>query len=168
VDESDPESSAEEAVGDVTPVVSFDFFSTRASSDHSAAGEMNRDDALTAMAMVDNKTGCLGVVPLNSKAEFCLLTRELVAFCSTLGYNEVELRCDSEPSIMQVAKLTIQTRQHMGLVTRLCIPAAYAHGNGLVENAMPRITGVGCTFMHALQDRLKSNFVQVTLCGLGP
>ena len=151
------------------PVVSFDFFfSTRASSDHSAAGEMNRDDALTAMAMVDNKTGCLGVVPLNSKAEFCLLTRELVAFCSTLGYNEVELRCDSEPSIMQVAKLTIQTRQHMGLVTRLCIPAAYAHGHGLVENTMPRITGVGCTFMHALQDRLKSNFVQVTLCGLGP
>ena len=135
-----------------TPVISFDFFYTRAS------GEVEDDSSLIAMAMVDNKTGYLGVVPLNSKAQFDLLTKELVAFCSTLGYNEVELRCDNEPAIMQVAKLTIQARQQMGLVTRLVTPAAYAHCNGLIENAVARIRGVGCSFMHSLQNRLKVQF----------
>ena len=79
---------------------------------------MNLEDSLIAMAMVDNKAGYLGVVPLNSKAQFDLLAKVLVAFCSTLGYNEVELRCDNEPSIVQVAKLTVQARQQMGLVTK--------------------------------------------------
>ena len=81
-----------------------------------------------------------------------------MAFCSTLGYNEVQLRCDNEPAIMQVAKLTIQARQQMGLVTRLVTPAAYAHCNGLIENAVARIRGVGCSFMHSLQNRLKVQF----------
>ena len=41
-----------------TPVISFDFFYTRAS------GEVEDDSSLIAMAMVDSKTGYLGVVPL--------------------------------------------------------------------------------------------------------
>ena len=67
--------------------------------------------------MIDNKTGYLGVVPLSSKSQFDLLTKELIAFTSTLGYSSVQLRCDNEPTIVQVAKLTVQARprQQMGL-----------------------------------------------------
>ena len=75
---------------------------------------MEDDISLIARAIVDSKAGYLGVAPPNSKAQFDLLTKELVAFCLTLGYNEVELRCDDEPAIMQVAKLTIQAIQQMG------------------------------------------------------
>jgi hypothetical protein len=93
------------------PVISFDFFYTK-------AGESVKDEeTLVAMVMIDNKTGYLGVVPLSSKSQFDLLTKELIAFTSTLGYSSVQLRCDNEPTIVQVAKLTVQARprQQMGL-----------------------------------------------------
>ena len=38
--------------------------------------------------MVDSKTGYLGCVPMNSKAQFDLATKEVTAFCQTLGYND--------------------------------------------------------------------------------
>ena len=106
------------------PVISFDFFYTK-------AGESVKDEeTLVAMVMIDNKTGYLGVVPLSSKAQFDLLTKELIAFTSFLGYSSIQLRCDNEPTIVQVAKLTVQARQQMGLETRFETPAAYTHGNG--------------------------------------
>ena len=67
------------------PVVSFGFFYTKAGDE-----TVKDEDTLVAMIMVENKGGYLGVVPLNSKAQFDLLTKELVAFCALLGYNEVE------------------------------------------------------------------------------
>ena len=85
-------------------MISFDFFYTK-------AGESVKDEeTLVAMVMIDNKTGYLGVVPL--------------------GYSSIQLRCDNEPTIVQVAKLTVQARQQMGLETRFETPAAYTHGNG--------------------------------------
>ena len=108
--------------------------------------------------MVDNKSGYLGVVPLNSKAQFDLLTKELVAFCALLGYNEVELRSDNEPTIVQVAKLTQKARQQMGLITHMSTPAAYTHGNGLAENALSRVRGVACSLMFNVMDKLKVTF----------
>ena len=108
------------------PVVWFDFFYTKAGDE-----AVKDEDTLVAMIMVDNKSGYLGVVPLNSKAQFDLLTEELVAFCALLGYYEVELRSDNEPTIVQVAKLTQKARQQMGLITHMSTPAAYTHGNGL-------------------------------------
>ena len=88
----------------VCPVISFDFFYTK-------AGESVEDEeTLVAMVMINN-TGYLGVVPLSSKAQLDLLTKELIAFTSTLCYSSVQLRCDSESTIVQMAKLTVQARQ---------------------------------------------------------
>ena len=133
-------------------MISFDFFYTKAGEN------VKEEETLVAMVMIDKKTGYLGVVPLNSKAQFDLLTKELIAFTSTLGYSSIQLRCDNEPTIVQVAKLTVQARQQMGLETKFETPAAYTHGNGLAENAVQRIRGVACSLMHALQDRLKVSF----------
>ena len=53
------------------------------------AGEASQEpDALVALVMVDSKTGYLGCVPMNSKAQFDLATKEVIAFCQTLGYND--------------------------------------------------------------------------------
>ena len=79
-------------------------------------------DSVIALVMVDSKTGFLGCVPMNSKAQFDLATKELIAFCQTLGYNEVMLRCDNEPSVLQLQRLVVQARQQMGLQTKACTP----------------------------------------------
>ena len=51
------------------------------------------------------------------KAQFDSLTKEPIASAWTLGYCSVQLRCDNEPTIVQVAKLTVQARQQMRLET---------------------------------------------------
>eukprot|EP00435_Cladocopium_sp_Y103_P022455 s491_g5.t1 len=112
------------------PTISFDYFYTK-------AGEQRQDpDALVALILVDSKTGYLGCVPMSSKAQFDLATKEIIAFCQTLGYNKVMLRCDNEPSVVQLQRLTVQARQQMGLETQACTPSAYEHGNALAENAI--------------------------------
>ena len=50
---------------------------------------------------------------MNSKAQFDLATKEVIAFCQTLGYNDVMLRCDNEPSVLQLQRLVVQARQQM-------------------------------------------------------
>jgi hypothetical protein len=86
--------------------------------------------------MVDSKTGYLGCVPMNSKNQFDLATKEIIAFCQTLGYNDVMLRCDNEPSVLQLQRLVVQARKQMGLRTQACTPSAYEHGNALAENGI--------------------------------
>ena len=93
-------------------------------------------------------------VPLNSKAQFDLATKEIIAFCSTLGYNDVMFRCDNEPSLLQLQRLAIQARQKMGLRTQACTPSAYEHGNALAENAVQRIRSLACSITHSLQMKL--------------
>ena len=70
------------------------------------------------------------------------MVRELIAFIQALGYSDVMLRCDNEPSTVQVQKLTARTRQAMGLLTKIYTPAPYDHGNSLAENAVNRARGL--------------------------
>ena len=94
-------------------------------------------------------------MPLSSKAQVDLATKEIIAFCQTLGYNQVMLRCDNEPSILQTQRMVVQARQAMGLETLACTPAAYQHGNSLAENAIQRIGGLAGSLMHSLQHKLR-------------
>ena len=76
---------------------------------------------------------------MNSKAQFDLATKEVIAFFRTLAYNDVMLRCDNEPSVLQLQRLVVQARQQMWLWTQACTPSAYEYGNALAENAIQRI-----------------------------
>ena len=88
---------------------------------------------------------------MNGKAQFDLATKEVIAFChQTLGYNDVMLRCDNEPSVLQLLRLVVQARQQMCLQTQACTPSAYQHGNALAENAIQRIRGLAGSLMHSL------------------
>ena len=137
------------------PTVSFDYFYTK-------AGEDSQDpDALVALVLCDSKTGYLGCVPMNRKNQFDLATKEVIAFCQTLGYSDVMLRCDNEPTVLQLQRLVVQARQLMGLRTQACTPSAYQHGNALAENAIQRIRGLGGSIMHGLQLKLAA-----TVCAL--
>ena len=71
-----------------------------------------------------------------------------------MGYNEVELRCDNEPSIMQVAKLTIQARQQMEMdLSRM---------QWLVSEELDAHSCMPCKSVSEF------SLVQVMLFGLGP
>ena len=130
------------------PTVSFDYFYTK-------AGEDSQDpDALVALVLCDSKTGYLWCVPMNSKNQFDLATKEVIAFWQTLGYSDVMLRCDNEPTVLQLQRLVVQARQQMGLRTQACTPSAYQHGNALAENAIQRIRGLAGSIMHGLQLKL--------------
>ena len=88
---------------------------------------------------------------MNGKAQFDLATKEVIAFChQTLGYNDVMLRCDNEPSVLQLLRLVVQARQQMCLQTQACTPSAYQHGNALAKNAIQRIRGLAGSLMHSL------------------
>lgn len=131
------------------PTISFDHFFTK-------AGESSTDtDAVISLVLVDSRTGFLGCMPMNGKAQFDLATKEVIAFChQTSGYNDVMWRCDNEPSVLQLQRLVLQTRHQMGVQTQACTPSAYQHGNALAENAVQRIRGLAGSLMHSLQLKL--------------
>ena len=82
--------------------------------------------------MADSASGYVGCVPLRSKGQLELMTREVLSFTAGLGHAEVIFRCDNEPTMRQLLKYVVSTRLSMGLATRSVTPPAYSHGNSLV------------------------------------
>ena len=99
------------------------------------------------------RTGYLGRVPMNSKAQFDLATKKVIAFGQALGYDDVMLRCDNEPSVLQLQRLVIQARLQMGPRTQACTPSAYEHGNAIAESGIQRISGLAGSLTHGLQTK---------------
>ena len=74
------------------------------------------------------------------------------------GYNEVEVGSDHELAFAPVAKLTVQARQQLGLVTHQSTPAVYTHGNGVTEEPLSRAKGVAGSLMYRLMEKFKVAF----------
>ena len=104
--------------------------------------------------MVCSATGFVACLPLQGKGQLEYMNRELVQFIQRLGYSEVILRCDNEPAILQLQRLTAKTRQSMGLRTRASSSVAYDHGNALAENAIARVRQLAASLMHQLHGRI--------------
>ena len=82
------------------------------------------------------------------------MNREVIQFIQMLGHTDVFLRCDNEPSILQLKRLLVKTRQAMGLRTLESSAVAYDHGNSLAENAVGRVRPLAASLMHQLHGRL--------------
>ena len=54
--------------------------------------------------------GVVGCVPLRSKGQLELMTREVLSFTAGLGHAEVIFRCDNEPTMRQLLKYIVSTR----------------------------------------------------------
>ena len=145
------ERTRESHAGEV-PTVSFDFFYTRADGEEEP--DENTPDAVLGLIMVCSATGFVACVPLQGKGQLEYMNRELVQFIQRLGYSEVILRCDNEPAILQLQRLTAKTRQSMGLRTRVSSSVAYHHGNALAENAIARVRQLAASLMHQLHGRI--------------
>ena len=103
-------------------------------------------------------TSYFGCVPLRSKGQLELMTRELLSFTAGLGYSEVVYRCDNGPTMRQLLKYVVSTRLSMGLPTRSMTPPAYPHGNSLVENAIGRLRPLASILMHSVKKRTGLDF----------
>ena len=108
--------------------------------------------------MVDSASGYVGCVPLRSKGQLELMTREVLSFTAGLGHAEVIFRCDNEPTMRQLLKYVVSTRLSMGLATRSVTPPAYSHGNSLVENVIGRLRPLASILMHSVRKRTGIDF----------
>lgn len=95
--------------------------------------------AVVALILVCSHTGYVGCVPLQSKNQLDLMTREVVQFIRVIGNSEVTIRCDNEPAMLQPQRMVTKTTQAMGLKTIMKSSVAYDHGNFLAENTIARV-----------------------------
>ena len=98
-----------------TATVSFDLAYTRSIPE---GANQQGITALPFLVMVDSSTGYVGCVPLRSKGQLELMTREILSFTAGLGHSEMIYRCDNEPTMRQLLKYVMSTRLSMGLPTR--------------------------------------------------
>ena len=145
------ERSGESHAGAV-PTISFDYFFTKSDGQ---AGDSGNPDTITALVVVDSHTGFVSCIPLEGKSQLDHANREIIKFVQMLGHSEVILHCDNGPSILQLKRLVLKTRQGMGLKTRESSSVAYDKGgNSLAENAVGRVRALACTLMHHVHGRL--------------
>ena len=138
-----------------TPTVSFDLAFTRSIPEGANPQDVS---ALPFLVMVDSASGYVGCVPLRSKGQLELMTREVLSFTAGLGHAEVIFRCDNEPTMRQLLKYVVSTRLSMGLATRSVTPPAYSHGNSLVENVIGRLRPLASILMHSVRKRTGIDF----------
>jgi hypothetical protein len=144
------ERTGESHAGSV-PTISFDYFFTK--SDGAAARE-GEADSITSLIAVDSHTTFVTAIPLEGKSQLDHANRELIRFTQMLGHGEVILHCDNEPSILQLKRLVLRTRQTMDLKTRESSTVAYDKSNSLAENCIGHVRPLACSLMHQLHGRL--------------
>ena len=133
------------------PTISFDYFYTKANGEAATADD---PDTIIALVVVCSQTSFVKSIPLESKNQMDHMNREVIQFIQMLGHTDVSLRCDNEPSILQLKRLLVKTRQAMGLRTLESSAVAYDHGNSLAENAVGRVRPLAASLMHQLHGRL--------------
>ena len=122
------------------PTISFDYFYTKANGEAATAQDPN---TIIALVVVCSQTSFVKSIPLESKNQMEHMNREVIQFIQMLGHTDVFLRCDNEPSILQLKRLLVKTRQAMGLRTLESSAVAYDHGNSLAENAVGKSSSFG-------------------------
>ena len=101
------------------PTFQFDFAYTKCTDSSSIDVPVADQPHVTTFVGVDNWTRSCLVVPVEEKGKKSLkrLTQEICKFLGRLGYEEVCLKSDNEPSCKQLQESVIVTRARLGLKT---------------------------------------------------
>lgn len=118
----------------------------------------NRIASITCLTMVDSMTGFTRATLVRSKNQYQLMVQELLTFCQLMGHSSIILRCDNEPVLVQLLRMTVNARLSMGLATRASAPIAYSHSNSLVENTVGRARALAGSLMFAMSDKVGVQF----------
>ena len=72
---------------------------------------------LTALVVHDSHSGAVQCIPIQSKKQTKFMGAEILRFINFLGYGDVTLRCDQEPTTLQVQRYVQRARQQLNLRT---------------------------------------------------
>ena len=96
------------------PTLSFDFAFNGKIVEDGAEGEADEGAKLTTLVVRDSHTGSINCVPLRGKNGRKHAVKEMVKYVQYLGYGEICLMCDQEPSVLAIQSLMQRTWQRMG------------------------------------------------------
>ena len=135
------------------PVISWDLcFSGKTCE---AVEETDGQAKLTALVVHDSHSGAVQRIPIQSKKQTKFMGAEILRFINFLGYGDVTLRCDKEPTTLQVQRYVQRARQQLNLRTVVENSKVLDHGgNSAVEKAIDRVRLQASTFLHQLTQKI--------------
>ena len=77
---------------------------------------VSEDDAqakLSALVVHDSHSGAVQCIPIQSKRQTKYMSSEILRFINFLGCGDVMLRCDQEPTTLQVQRYVQRARQQL-------------------------------------------------------
>ncbi|CAE7490627.1 unnamed protein product [Symbiodinium sp. CCMP2592] len=128
-------------------VLSFDFGFT--------GRELDPENKLITLCVKDRATGWREAIPTKRKGgpeSTKFLTSEIVRLCNVLGYNDVTIRCDPEPSCKTLQQEVQKARGRLGQRTRLEQSGEEEKAsNGAAEEAVESTRQQACVLLSAYE-----------------
>ena len=122
------------------PTLSFDFAFTGKSAEDGDEGERDEVAKLTTLVVHDSHTGSINCFPLRGKNDKKHAVKEFVKYVQYLGYGDICLMCDQEPSVLAIQSLMQRTWQRMGFKVVIENSKVLDHGgNSWAEKSIDRI-----------------------------
>ena len=137
------------------PVVSMDFFYCVGNDKELAFMKPEKRAEGQVVAVVDRSTGMLSAIPVPGKGHdvHVHVAKQVLQFLSHLGYSEVQLRGDNEPSMEQMLNTIMIARQKHGLKTQVMHSQPYVHeSNGVAEQAVQNLRDIAVTHLAQLKE----------------
>ena len=135
------------------PVISWDFAFTAKSCE--GVDESSDQSKLTTLVMHDSHTGAVHCLPVNNKSQTRYMSQEVLRFTNFTGHGKVALRCDQEPTMLQIQKLVQRARQRLNLSTVIENAKVGDHGsNAAVEKAIDRVRNQASVYLQALSTNI--------------
>ena len=135
------------------PIISWDFCYTGKSCE--GLTEDAKQSKLTALVVHDSHSGAVHCIPVQHKSQIKYMSQEIMRFITFRAYSVVMLRCDQEPSTLQIQKMVLRARQRLNLRTVVEDAKVGDHGsNSAVEKAIDRIRNQASVFLHALTAKI--------------
>ena len=137
------------------PVVSMDFMFARTGEDQPSEDHPLR----TFLVAVDHGTRYVICVPVESKASSSVKVAvdEVARMLTSLGYTNVTLRADSEPSMVQLLKMVEIVRSRQGFATTIehAVPDSSEHHGVRAERYIGMIRRLGLCLLHTVYSNTK-------------
>ena len=107
------------------------------------------------MNAFDGKSGSVFALPLQRKSDSHFMARELVKFILSLGYPEIELRCDNEGAMLQLQRLVQKCLLKNEMKVTCTTSRVGDHGdNAWVEQTVHRVRQHAMVILQAVEQKI--------------
>ena len=147
--ERDPESLKEHEL----PVVSFDLCYTGVSGE---AVDEKSNAKIVVLVLHDSHSSAVHAVPVRNKGEVQHMVREASRFIEHLGHGDICLRCDQEPTMLNLQTVLQRSLLRLGRKVTCENSKILGHAsNSWVEKAVDRVRNTANVFLHQLRTMLE-------------